>query len=64
MKTNLKLIRFSKGLFSSENEKIKNKFNFVREEIEIRLESLKTELDNLANELQLKLTQMEADFKK
>ena len=53
-----------KDLFSSENEKIRNKFNFVREEIEIRLESLKTELDELANKLQLKLTQMEAEYKK
>ena len=29
-----------------------------------RLESLKTDLDNFANHLQLKVTQMEAEYKK
>ncbi len=51
---------FGKGLLRSETEKHKNKFEFVREEIEIRLESLKTDLDDKAEELNDELNQIES----
>ena len=51
---------FEKDLLSSETEKHKNKFEFVREEIEIRLESLKTEIEDKAKELNEAINQLES----
>ena len=53
---------FEKDLLRSETEKHKNKFDFVREEIEIRLESLKTELEDKAEELKEQLNQIESQM--
>ena len=56
------MIFFEKDLFSSETEKHKNKFEFVSEEIEIRLESLKTDLEDKAEELNEQLNQIESQI--
>ncbi len=53
-------IPWTKELFISKNEEFKTKFDFAREDIEIRLESLKTELEDKAEELSEQLNQMES----
>ena len=53
-----------KDLLNCDNENIKIKFDFVRKDIEIRLESLKSELESLAQQANEKLNEIESQYKK